>query len=239
RVSWQKHLKMELQEAHENAQLKLVEFSDELKKQIPKTLFESVKIHYRMLKGTPQNVISDASERYKPDIILMGVLENIKRSGGFLEKTIVKVIEQSNCPVLAVPGLTTLKVKNKINVMYATNFYEADNSSLNKLLYILQPFEKEIHCVHVSLHKNPHYKEKEVELNELMAKDYGEHNIQCELLESENINKGFNDFVVKNSIDIISFSKMKRSAFYKMFHQSLLQKLISGGAEIPVLIFPV
>ena len=238
-VSWQKHVKLELREAHKDAQLKLAEFSHELKNQIPKALFDSVKLHYRMLKGTPQNVITDAGERYKPDLILMGTRKNINKSGGFLERTIVKVIEHSNYPVLAVPVSTTFKGKEKINVMYATNFYDADNSSLNKLLGILQPFEKEIHCVHINLHDNPHHKEKAAELNKLMAKEYGEHNIQCVLFESENIIKGFNDFVEKNSIDIISFSKMKRSAFYKMFHPSLLQKLVSGGGEIPVLIIPV
>ncbi len=237
-ASWEKHVKLELREAHRNAQLKLVEFSSELKKQIPKTLFDSVKLHYRMLKGTPQNVIADACERYIPDIILMGTRKNIKGSGGFLEKTIVKVIDQTNYPVLAVPDLATFKGKEKINVMYATNFYEADNSSLNKLLNILQPFEKVIHCVHINLQDNPHHKEKADELNKFLAKEYSEHDIQCELFESENMINGFNDFVETNNIDIISFSKRKRSAFYKMFHPSLLDKLVSRGGEVPVLIFP-
>ena len=237
-VSWEKHVKLELREAHRDAQLRLVEFSSELKSQIPKTLFDSVKLHYRMLKGTPQNVIADACERYKPDIIVMGTRKNIKKSGGFLEKTIVKVIEQTNYPVLAVPVLATFKEKSAINVMYGTNFYEADNSSLNKLLDILQSFEKEIHCVHINLHDNPYHKEKAVELNKLLAKEYSEHNIQCELFESENMITGFNDFVEKSNIDIISFSKRKRSAFYKMFHPSLLEKLVLGG-KVPVLIFPV
>ena len=237
-VSWERHVKLELREANKNAQLRLVEFSDELKSQIPKTLFETVKLHYRMLKGTPPNVIADACERYKPDIILMRTKKNLKKSGGFLEKTIVKVIEQSNYPVLAVPVSATFKEKEKTNVMYATNFYEADNSSLNKLLDILQPFEKEIHCVHIDLHDDPHHQEKVDELNKLLVKEYGEHKIQCELFESENMIKGFNDFVEKNSIDIISFSKIKRSVFYKMFHPSILEKLVSAG-KVPVLIFPV
>ena len=238
-VSWQRHVKMELREAHRNAQIKLMEFSDELKSQIPKTLFDSVKLHYRILKGTPQNVITDASERYRPDILLMGTRKNTKESGGFLEKTIVKVIEQSNYPVLAVPVSANFTGLNKINVMHATNFYDEDNSSLDKLLDILQSYEKEIHCVHINLQNNPLHKEKAVELNKFLAKEYGEHNIRCELFESKNMITGFNDFVEKNHIDIISFSKRKRSAFYKMFHHSLLEKLVSRGGDIPILIFPV
>jgi len=45
-------------------------------------------------------------------------------------------------------------------------------------------------------------------------------------------------FVEMNNIDIISFSKRKRSSFYKMFHSSLLGKLVSAE-KVPVLIFPI
>ena len=63
---------MELQEAFQKAQLKMVDFSKEIKKQIPAEILKKAKFHYRMLKGTPQNVISDASKRYQPDLIIMG-----------------------------------------------------------------------------------------------------------------------------------------------------------------------
>ncbi|NQU86880.1 MAG: universal stress protein [Mariniphaga sp.] len=237
-ASWERHAEIVSQEAHTNAQLRLVEFSDEFKNQIPKTLFESVKLHYRMLKGTFVNVIADASLRYNPDIILMGTRSKLNKNSNVPEKTIVKVIEQSNYPVLIVPDSVAFREENKINVMYASDFYEEDNSSLNKLLNILQSFEKEIHCVHIDLNDDPHHQKKVTELNKMLAKEYSDLNIQCELFESVNILQGFYDFVEKNNIDIISFSKMKRSAFYKMFHPSFQEELVSSK-KVPILIFPV
>lgn len=237
-TSWEKHVKIELREAHINAQLRLVKFSEDLKERIPKTLFDSVKLHYRMLKGTPVNVISDASNRYEPDIILMGTRKSHEKTRYFLEKTIAKVIEHSNCPILSVPVSAVFKENEMLKIMYATDFYEKDNSSVNKLLNILQPFKKEIHCVHIDLKDEPQHQKKVDELNKLFAKEYSEHNIQCELFVSKNIVKGFYDFIEKNNIDIISFSKMKRSSFYKIFHPSLLEKLVSAE-KVPVLIFPV
>jgi nucleotide-binding universal stress UspA family protein len=237
-VSWEKHVKMELQEAHKKAQLKLVNFSIEIKKIIPKELLRSVNLHYRMLKGIPEHVIVDAAERYQPDIILMGSSGKYETTNEFHGKTIARVIEGSAFPVLVVPPKAVFPGKEKINVMYATDFYDSDNSSLNKLLGILQAFEKQIYCVHIDLHDDPHHQEKVDELNKMLARDYSAHNIECILFESDDVVKGFEAFAEKNEIDIISFSKMKRSSFYKMFHSSLLERIVSIG-NIPMFIFSV
>ncbi|MEN8117539.1 MAG: universal stress protein [Bacteroidota bacterium] len=236
-ASWEKYVKLELKEAFQKAQLKLVNFNKEIREKIPKELLDDVKMHYRMLKGTPLNVITDACKRYKPDFILMGTKQSHSEDGEFMGKTLAKVIDQAQYPVFAVPFAATCKEVGKINVMYETDFYDADNASLNKLLEILEPFDKKIHCVHIDLDKNPH-KEKVDELNKMLEKDYSEYNIKCKLFESDNMVKGFNDFVNANDIDIISFSRVKRSTFYKIFHTDRLTKLVAAE-NIPILIFPV
>jgi nucleotide-binding universal stress UspA family protein len=237
-ASWEKYVKMELKEAFQKAQLKLVNFSKELKKYMPEELFMSVKIHYRMLKGTPVNVITEACKRYHPDIILMGTKYPKTADGEFKAKTLVKVIENTKFPVLAVPVSASFKGKEKINVMYATNFYESETTSLDKLLKILEPFDKKIHCVHIDLHDDPDHEKKVKELNAMLAEKYAEYNIKCILFESDNIVNGFDEFVEANDIDLISLSKVKHSALYKMFHQDLSTKLVANK-NIPILIFPV
>lgn len=237
-ASWEKHVKLELIEAFNKAQLKLINFSKELKKQVPGEILDKAKIHYRMLKGTPQNVITDSCKRYQPDIILMGTCKSGKDSGEFTCKTMSRVLEQAHSPVLAVPPSANFKGKEKINVMYATNFYDSDNTSLNKLLEILQPFDKKIHCVHIDLNDDQHNQEKVNQVNTMLKKEYTEYQIECKLFESQSIIKGFDDFVEKNDIDIISVSKVKHSTIYKFFHTDLLEKLMSNE-KVPILIFPV
>lgn len=236
-ASWEKYVKMELQDAFNKAQLKLVNFSKEIKSQIPKEILNTVKFHYRMLKGTPQNVIAEACKRYQPDLLIMGTKGGRKEAGEFLGKTLSKVVENVHFPVLAVPAAAKYKGKDSINVMYSTNFYNTDNSSLNNLLDILAPFDKKIHCIHIDTHEDKH-EEKVDELNAMLEKDYSEYNIKCKLFESKNIIKGFDDFVEKYDIDIISMSKVKHSKLYKMFHSNLLETLISTK-KVPILIFPV
>lgn len=236
-TSWERYVQLELEEANKKAKQKLVHFSNDLKKTIPPELLAAVKLHYRMLKGTPVNVITDACERYHPDLIILGTCDE-RNLGEFIGKTTAKVIEHSNYPVLVVPPDASFQGKEKINVMYGTDFYNADNSSLNKLLQILQPYDKIIHCVHIDLHDDSHHQEKVEELNQMLAKEYKEYNIKCELFESDNIISGYDEFIKRNKIDLLSVSKLKRSAFYKIFHRNLLEKLISTE-KIPMLIFPI
>lgn len=237
-ASWEKHVKIELKEAHRKAQNKLVAFSEELKKKAPAELLTTVKLHYRMLKGIPEYVISEASDRYQPDLVIMGTGKSKIEDGEFLDKIVVKVIERSNYPLLALPCNAVYSEKEKLNVMYGTDFYDSDNSSLNKLLSILQPFEKEIHCVHIDLNDDPNHAQKVEQLNKMLEKNYANHNIRCKLFESSDVVKGFTEFVEKNKIDIISMSKQKRSSFYKMFHSDKLGKLLITE-KVPMLIFPV
>ena len=235
--SWEKHVQIELVEAHSKAQKKLVDFSIDMKKNLPADLIDSVKFHYRMLKGTPEYVISDACERNKPDLVLIGTGKATEEDK-FLDKVSIKVIEHSNYPVLAVPGSVAFSDNKKLNVMYATDFYDSDNSSLNRLIDILKPFEKEIHCIHIDLHDDPNHEQKVEQLNKMLEKEYSDYSIKCKLFESDDIVKGFSDFVDKNNIDLISLSKQRRSAFYKMFHSNILGKLLIIE-KVPMLIFPV
>jgi len=237
-TSWEKILNMELKEAFNKAQLKLVEFSKELRERIPKKLMDSVNVHYRMLKGTPENVISAACKRYKPDMVLMGTRPDKNEEGEFCGKTLIKVIENIQYPVLAVPENARFLGKDKLNVMYATDFYESDNASLNNLLEILKNYDKKIHCVHIVQQKDSNYKEKVNELNKILKIDYPDEDIVCVSTENESVPKGLDEFVKSHDIDLISLSKLKHSAFYRLFHSDLVVSMVASE-NIPILIFPV
>lgn len=237
-TSWEKIVNIELKEAYNKAQLKLVGFSKELKKHLPKELMDSVKVHYRMLKGTPVNVITASCKRYKPDVVVMGTKSVNKEEGEFHGKTLMKVIENIQYPVLAIPEKTKFKGKDKISIMYATDFYESDHASLNKLLQILESYDKSIYCVHIALKDEVKHAEKVDELNKVLKRDYPEDEISCISIESESIPKGLDNFIESHDIDLISLSKLKHSAFYKMFHSDLVETMVST-VNLPILIFPV
>ena len=237
-VSWEKHVKLELMEAHKKAQLKLVDFSIELNKILHKKRIGQANLHYRMLKGIPENVITEAGKRYEPDLIIVGSATGSASDSEFETKTISRIVENTNHPVLIVPPDSEFKEDDELRVMYATDFYESDNSSMNKLLYLLRTFNKRIFCVHIDLKDDPLHQQKVDTLNEMLKREYSVHNIQCVLFKSDTLVGGFEDFADKNNIHLISLSKIKRSAFYRFFHTDMVERILSIK-KYPILLFSV
>jgi len=101
-TSWESHIRLDLEEAYNNAQKKLIDFSNDLKKLIPAENQKKAKWHYALLKGIPENVIVALSKRYKPDIILMAPRDKAEKKGMFAGSVTTKVIENTNFPVLTV-----------------------------------------------------------------------------------------------------------------------------------------
>ncbi|NCB07039.1 MAG: hypothetical protein EOM73_02620 [Bacteroidia bacterium] len=236
-VSWEKHVKLELKEAHNQALKELSDFSSELKKQIPENLLKTVKIHYRMLKGVPEYVIADAAVRYSPDFILMGMKGN-QEPGEFPESTVSKLVGSVGFPIWVVPATVSAEVKDKFNVLYATDFAEHDNASLKRIMEVFHSSEVKIFCVHIDTGEDENIQAKAKKLDDLLKNEFGNLNIQFSLVENDEVAKGIRSFAAQNGIDLISLSKMKRSSFYKMFHHNLLGKIVLAQ-NVPMLIIPV
>jgi K+-sensing histidine kinase KdpD len=127
-------------------------------------------------------------------------------------------------------------VKDMKKILVPIDFSEYSINVCKFAVGIAEKTNAEINFLYV--YNEPYKQNKVDKLNQLLTKEYGEHKIVCKVFKSSNIIKGFDEFIEKNNIDIISFSKPKRSLFYKLFHPSNLEKLVSTE-KIPMLIFPV
>lgn len=237
-TSWERHAKYVSEEAYNKAQTRLLKFGDELKEHIGKEMLKKIKMHFALLKGNPEDVIVALCKRYKPDLIIMGPKGKDEKKSAFIGSVTTKVIEHTKFPVLTIPKSATYQMLDLINIMYATDFNEVDNSSLNKLLDIVSPFDTKIHCIHIDIENDSLKQGKVDELNQFLKKEYSKYNIQCKLFESSDVIRGFEDFIEKNNIDWISFSNPRRTLFYKIFHPNKLKKMVSTS-KIPMLVFPV
>ena len=237
-TSWQEHERIEAVETYDKAQSNLLKFRNKLKQQIDKKILENTKMHFMFLKGRPENVIVAVCKRYKPDLVIMGPKGKDEKKSAFMGSVTTDVIENTKFPILTIPKSAKYKGLDLINIMYATDFNEADNTSLNRLLEIVAPYNTKIHCIHIDIENDPLIQGKVDELNQLFKKEYSDYNIQCKLFESSDLIKGFEDFTKNNNIDIISFSSPRQTLFYKIFHPNKLKKMVSTS-KIPMLVFPV
>jgi len=235
--SWEEHSKIVSEQTFKEAQKKLVKFTKKMEKEIPEEDFIKVRLHYSLQKGEPVHVIKAISEKYKPHLILLGTKGQHDKKSIFIGSVTTNVIENANFPILTVPKAAILQ-SSKLKIMYATNFKDSDNKSLNTLLKIIEPFDTEIHCIHIDTEEDSLKQEKITELNNKLKKNYPNINIQYNLFENKNLLKGFENFIKEQNIDIVSFSSPKRNLIYKIFNSNKLKKMVAVS-KIPMLIFRV
>ena len=226
-----------LNEAERKAKDEMVKFSNELRAQLEEDELKNTRIHYSILKGSPEVEISSMSETYKPEVIILGTRGKGEKASDLIGSVTTKVIERSKVPILTIPEDSIYTGINRINILYGTDFYDSDYSSFKKLLDITTNLDVKIHCIHIETEERKPWKEiKMNELNEYFANEYSDANVECHLIESDDLLKGMQEFIDENKIDIISFTSPKRSIFYKILNPNNLKKMVYQS-KIPMLIF--
>lgn len=219
------------------AKTEMIDFTTKMKAYMATQSKNMNRIHSSIMMGDIVRSIKGISERYKPDLIVLGTegrQEETRSVFGGLTKSIISSLE---IPVYAIPGPCSPEDFDKVNVLYATDFNEKDHRSLEQLLKLMEPFEKQVTWIHIDTAHNPAKTERMNELNTQLETDYGQHHIQCQLIEDEDVFYGLKDFASRNQINLLSFTIHKRGIFEKLFKPNLFKRILQES-NLPILLFP-
>lgn len=201
---------------------------------------ETIKITSTLSCGKPDDEIIAISEKYKPDIIILGAKKELGGMNFIISNVAAKVIEQTKMPVFLITETSKLMDIDEINnVLYATNFDKSDFVAIKKLIKIIKPFNFKIYCLHIitdTKNPNPWDKVKMEKLNLHIKKRYSDYNIECDMITNKNVIAGIEEFTKRKSIDIISMTTHKRNFLEKIFSPSLTKKMMFQTYR-PLLIF--
>jgi nucleotide-binding universal stress UspA family protein len=226
-----------IRDREKKAKSEILAFMSMMKAFMAHQQIRDVKIHTTVVMGDIVGRIKEISGFYKPDTIVLGTVGRKEGSGSVLAGVANEIIRELEIPVYAIPGPGARKDFEQVNILYATDFNEKDHTSLNQLLKVVEPFQKSITCVHIDTAHNPSKKERMDELNIYLKKEYSEHNIQCRLIEDQDVFHGIKEFAEKNRINLLSFTTQKRGIFDKLFKPNLFKKILQES-NLPILIFP-
>ncbi len=197
-----------------------------------------VNVSYDMAKGNAVNVVLSETEDFKPGIIIIGTrgseLDGIRSFGSFT----AQIIDKSSVPVLAIPsGFDAQAVVTPKKILYASDFDHTDFNALSRLITIAHPFNSRVYCIHVS--QNEVKKEDELlmlELRKYLFDVLGEENIECGLLESDDMQQGIEKFIKSRNIDVLALTTHKRNFIQRLFKPSITKKFLFQS-NIPLLVF--
>ncbi len=199
---------------------------------------ENVKIGYSLREGITEDEIAISAREYKPGIIVVGAKGKGDKQNDIFGDVVQRVLDKIQIPVLAIPEHAVLGADADVkNIIYVTDFDESDYVALRRLMAILDTFNVQIHCVHVS--KDIHRTWSKVKMDELKAYFGRIHpgtKIYCHLLEGEDTITALDAFVRTHKIDLFSLINRKRSVIFRLFNPALTKKLINH-LHIPMLVF--
>ena len=235
-ASFVDYAELTMEETEKNARSGMVTFTDRVRKYMKDHELTAVRIHASMVMGFVDESVNRIADIYRPDLIVLGISDDRGQEEGFISALSDSIIKAAEFPVYAVSGPFPPAGFGKLNILYATDFNEKDHSSLDKLLHILEPFEKSITCVHVDTDQNPANRERMDELNSFLESEYREHDIRCRLVDDRDVLHGIMEFAELNRINLLSFTTKKRSIFEKLFRPNLFRRVVHQS-ELPLLIF--
>lgn len=189
---------------------------------------------YRIEVAYAKDAIIKTVDKEEIDLVVMGTHGSKGMIGNFLGSITSSVIQETDCPVLAIPECSKFSKIGKI--AFASDFHETDDwSALNPLLDMVRLYEAELLIVNV---KHKVSDTGEGEAFEARNLDYFFEGIthSFHTWTSDNVEQGLNDFVEKMGVDMLALMPRKHNIFEMIFKGSITKKL-ALHTTIPLLAF--
>ncbi|MCB0520903.1 MAG: universal stress protein [Lewinellaceae bacterium] len=185
--------------------------------------------------GFPAEEIIRISGEEKPDMIIMGATGE----KGLFEKVFgsisVAVAQKAKCPVLLVPEGSVFNGFKQI--LYASDFENLSETTLQKLINIAGTFNAGIHFVHVeSQDSQQDFKEIENSLFKVLFKN-GEPTFSFTMskVKGNSVADGLHQYALGHQIDMVVLVHPHRNLWDSLFKRSVTKDM-AFNPKLPVLV---
>lgn len=212
--------------------------ADRMKGIIKNRNLKGVDVYYDLYKGNAVDIILSEIDDWDPALIVMGTRGKELEGFRALGSVTASLIGKANIPILAVPkDYNASEFNPPKRVLYATNFDDTDFSALRRLMTFIKPFNSRIYCVHAAIEESNLMDEAQLrKIRTYLFDSMGTYNIECGLLETMDVQQGFEDFINEQDIDVVAVTTHKRNFITRIFNRSITRKFLFHG-HIPLLIF--
>jgi len=232
--TYQVSTEQSLTEIKELAEKNMMDFYLTLKNEVDKRNIQQVRINYHLTHGIPEEEIISYCDDYNPGVIIMGTRGHSEDDEVLFGNVTTKVVEDAKVPVLAIPEISKYQGVNRTNILYATNFDKSDIKAIRKLLSLIYEFDVKIHCVHIGESK------WDSVLLENLKNHFDEHysgfEMECALVEGNDVLKELQKFIDDKRIDIIAMNTHKRNFLSQILNPSLTRRMLFH-THTPLLVF--
>ena len=222
----------------QDARKRIKQLADELKEEIRQKNISKVSIDYTVMRGSPEDIITEFADQYDPGVIVMGMKGRDDSLPGIIGSVTFRVMKKAEVPLLVIPEKSEFHGIQYVNrVMFATGFDESDYAALHRLMALVRPFEMKIFCVHVAeFSDNPMNRAEMENLKKHFSEKYPGAGLICDIIEQKDVFQALEDYIGEMEIHLIAMTTHKRDLLEKIFHPSLTRKMLFH-TSVPLLVF--
>jgi len=189
--------------------------------------------HHSLVQSKKVGVIATIvgkAKQMEADFIVMGTTGASGLKEVFLGSVAAEVLENSSCPVMAVPHAARFDGKMD-KIAFATDYHELDKSTLKSAANFASWFDTELDVVHIdTTHTEPYT----AGMYKFLETIEGLPSIRPHIIDHTSIEEGLVQFLEENNTDILAMRIKKRNFIQELFTYSMTKKM-ANHMRIPVL----
>lgn len=176
----------------------------------------------------PEEVIS-RSKLGKYDLIVMGTKGEHNSVEKLVGSITTRTMMNASCPVLAIPEDAVYK--NIEDIVYATNFTPTDTVAVQQLMQFSSNIGAVMKFVHVETEPSIGAVNDTILLENFPFKF-----TEFTILNNESVMEGLDNYIEKESVDLLALFIPKRRLWERLFHRSFSKKY-AFHTKVPLLVF--
>ena len=202
--------------------------------EIYSSLSENVELVPMIESGRAFETILSVAEREAVDMIVMGTKGAASMAHKIFGSLTTRVIEASECPVLAVPeGVSFQPIRH---ILYASNFEEADFVVLDQLLDYADLFGATLSCAHVYAGEEYWNQLDRSFFERLYQLESQNEQLKFYTFNHRDVVHGLHRFICANKVDMLAMLTHRREAIHQVLEESLTREM-TLHTDVPLLAF--
>ena len=198
--------------------------------------FQEVKYSCILREGIPEEEILRYAKEQRPKLIIMGTRGKNQKDIDLIGSVTAEVIDRNRTAVLAIPENTPFKQFSEVKqIAFITNFDQRDLIAFDAFFNSWKSFHFSVSLIHLAESKDTWNEIKLVGIKEYFHKQYPGLEIHYDVVMSDNLLKGLEQYIKDNQIDIIALTSYKRNIFARLFNPSIARKMIFHS-DTPLLV---
>lgn len=199
---------------------------------IPKVQFAHV-----IVEGLPEEEIISYSNKKRPRAVVMGTRGSNAKDLDLIGSVTAEVIDGCRIPIFAIPeNSKDMDISQIKNIAFLTNFREREFKAFDAMMNFIKPYPIKVHLAHMARKGDVWDEIKLSGTQTYLSEQYPELDLSYNLLDRDKqLELVLEEFVGRNSIDMIAMSSSRRGLFSRIFNPGIARRMLFHS-DTPLLV---